>query len=223
MSKKFIWRMQIIIMATILSFGFSSCCCDKDNVVTPSTSPGDGLEGYWLEDSYKSELEEDESATEPTVVEKQTYDDSNPGFLLYLDGKGGGTCYYRVCTEEKWMSADEEFKAKFTYKVGSFKDFMENTHTYYGYKQEALLYFQRGSTIILAVGNSNTSATGSNTNSSISLSDLLANPDLTIGEILGNSNTSLDGILEDAADTPPGLLNFVDGSIYGYHKATKIQ
>lgn len=223
MSKKYLWRLQTIIMAGILSIGFSSCCCDKEDEVTPSTS-GDGLEGYWLEDLYKSELEEvDEGTPESSVVEKQTYDDSNPGFLIYLDGKGGGTCYYRVCTEEKWMNSDEEFKEKYTYKIGAFKDFMDNTHTYYGYKQEALLYFRRGSTIILAVGNANstTNASTPNGNSSVSLADLLANPDLTIGEILGNSNAPLDGLLE--AETPPSLLNFIDGNLYGYHRATKVQ
>lgn len=223
MCKKYLWKLQTIVMGAILSVGFASCCCD--NTVTPSTTTtGDGLEGYWLEDLYKTKLETVEGETsESSVVEKQTYDDSNPSFLLYLDGKGGGTCYYRVCTEERWKSSDDEFKEKFTYKVGSFKDFMDNTRTYYGYKQEALVYLQRGSTIILVVGSSNNAANASGTTNTISLSDLLANPNLTIGEVFGNSDASLDDLLEDAADTPPSLLNFVDGNIYGYHRATKIQ
>lgn len=223
MNKKYLWRLQTVIVAALVSVGFASCCCDR--TVDPTVNNTDGLEGYWLEDLYKTELEavEGETSDSSVVVEKRTYDDSNPGFLLYLDGKGGGTCYYRVCTEEKWKSSDEEFREKFTYKVGSFKDFMENTHTYYGYKQEALLYVQRGSTIILVVGNSNNAATGSGTGSAISLSDLLANPNLTIGEVFGNSDGSLDELLEDATDTPPGMLNFIDGSLYGYHRATKVE
>lgn len=210
------------MMAAMLTVGFSSCCCDR--TVDPAVDNTDGLEGYWLEDLYKTELEtvEDENS-ESSVVEKRTYDDSNPAYLLYLDGNGGGTCYYRVCTEEKWKSSDEDFRKKFTYKVGSFTDFMENTHTYYGYKQEALLYIQRGSTIILVIGNSNNGANGSGSGTAISLSDLLANPDLTVGEVLGNSGGSLDDMLDDATDTPPSMLNFTDGTLYGYHRATKVE
>lgn len=223
MNKKYLWRLQTVIVATLVSVGFASCCCDRN--IEPPASEGDGLEGYWLEDLYKTKLETVEGETsESAVVEKQTYDDSNPGYLLYLDGKGGGTCYYRVCTEERWKSGDEDFQKKFTYKVGSFKDFMENTHTYYGYKQEALIYVQRGSTIILVVGNSNTAVNGSGSSSTISLSDLLANPNLTIGEVFGNTDTSsLDDMLEDATDTPPSMLNFSDGILYGYHRATKVE
>ena len=215
MNKKYLWRLQTIVMAAMLSIGFTSCCCDKD-IVPPSTT-GDGLEGYWLEDMYKVETkttDNPESPTEETLV----FDDSKPCNLIYLDGQGGGTYYYTICTEER-RNITEEYQEKYTIKVGAFKDHQENTHTYYGYKQEAIVYFMRGTTLIIAVGDSNASSidTGDADNP---LNDILANPNIPLSDLLGNSNTTLNDIIGSSGAI---LKNVVDGGIYGYQRATKVE
>lgn len=214
MSKKSLWRLQTIVMAAMLSVGFTSCCCDKDDVL-PSTT-GDGLEGYWLEDLYKTKTETTNNPESPTA-ETVVFDDSNPCNLIYLDGQGGGTYYYTICTEER-RNVTEEYQERFTNKVGAFTDYQTNTHTYYGYKQDALVYFMRGTTLVIAVSNSNNSTnTGDASNP---LDDILANPNIPLSEIFGNSNATLNDLVGSSGAI---LKNVVDGGIYGYHRATKVQ
>lgn len=217
MSKKYLWRLQTIMMAAMMSVGFTSCCCDKD--IIPSTSTGDGLEGYWLEDLYKVKTETANGVT-PEAVTQETwvFDDTNPCNLIYLDGQGGGTYFYMICTEER-RNSSEEYQEKFPNKVGTFKDFQENTHTYYGYKQEAIVYFQRGSTIVIAMNDTENPLNVGNQDIPLDdLNNIIGNT--TIGDILGNTTVN-DAI--GAAGNSVILKNFVDGGIPGYHKATKVQ
>lgn len=214
MYKKYLRRLQTIVMAAMLSVGFTSCCCDKD--IIPSTTTGDGLEGYWLEDLYTVKTETTDNPEAPTT-ETVVFDDSNPCNLIYLDGQGGGTYYYTICTEER-RNITEEYQEKYTNKVGAFTDYQENTHIYYGYKQEALVYFMRGTTLIIAVSDSNASTIDMG-DSDNPLNDILANPNIPLSDLLGNSNTTLNDLLGSSGAI---MKNVIDGGIYGYHRATKV-
>ena len=217
MSKKYLWRVQTVIIAAILSIGFSSCCEDKTVVI-----PADGLEGYWLQDLYKLKPEAtDEDTPESDTGESEVFDDSNPSELFYLDGHGGGTYYHTVCTEERWNS-DEKYQEKFTLKLGEFKDFKENTHTYYGYKVEALVYTKIGSTIAIILSDSNNSLNDiiGDTN----IGDVIGDGNGTINDIIGNvgnTNIPINGI---GTTTSSFILKNVDSEgISGFHKASKIE
>lgn len=219
MTKKYLWRLQAIIMTALLSVGFASCCCDK--TVDPETTTGDGLQGYWLEDMYKVKTETVNGGTpEASTQETLVFDDSKPVNFFYLDGQGGGTYYYMVCTEES-RNVNEEYQEKYTSKVGTFADFQAKQLTFFGYKQEALLYFLRGTTLIIAVGDSSNSSINSG-NGSNPLDDILSNPNATIGEIFGNTDPSVN--VNDLVGGSGAIMkNYIDGGIYGYHRATKVQ
>lgn len=162
MNKRYLWRLSAIMMVAMLSVGLSSCKSDDEEENGPETEKTektdygkDGLKGYWME--------------EPTQQQWMEWGNLACSFF-YLDGEGGGTWYYpdgswdsyRFSIRYQEGNGDNYGTIPYTKVFKIVKDNTGITYTLYtfaslgrAYREEPLIYTQKGTTIVIDGGNTN--------------------------------------------------------------------